>query len=285
MNPFIPPLLYSGMNLNAVKDLKVMVVGDGIIDEYFYVRPIGKSIKENIISTVYEGEERFKGGVWAGANHIRDFCKTVDVMTGPELMINWRFVDKTYMHKLFTVHEKRAGSFDALDFKQYDLVIVTDFGHGAISKELIERVSNEAKYLAINAQTNSTNFGFNLVTKYKRADFIVIDELEARLAAHDRDSDIESVIGRLGFDNIIVTLGKNGAVGYDGKFHYSKAVTDNVIDTMGAGDAFLCVTAPFACAGFNMPDLLRIGNAAGAVKVGVVGHQSSVTREKLERYL
>jgi sugar/nucleoside kinase (ribokinase family) len=285
MNPFIPPLLYS-MNLDAVKDYKVLVVGDGIIDEYVYVTPIGKSIKENIISTRYEGRESFMGGVWAGANHIRDFCKTVHVMTGSSIMRNLRYVDKTYMHKLFTLHEKQeSADLTEVDFTDYDCVIVTDFGHGAVTPELIRKLSSEARFLAINAQTNSTNYGFNIVTKYPRADYVVVDELEARLAVHDRDSSIEHVIDRLDFEKIVVTLGKNGAVGYDGQFHYSKSVTDHVVDTMGAGDAFLCVTSPFACAGLSMPDLLRIGNAAGAVKVGVVGHQSSVTREKLEKYL
>lgn len=274
------------MDLTSVQNYKVLLVGDGIIDEYVYVTPIGKSIKENIISTSYEGSESFRGGVWAGAAHLKDFCKTVDVMTGPTIMRNKRFVDKTYNHKLFTVHEKKNGNkWNDFDIPSYDLVIVTDFGHGAITPELIERLNHESQFLAVNAQTNSTNFGFNLVTKFNRADFVVIDELEARLAAHDRDSDIELVISKLGFNRIIVTLGKNGAVGYDGKFHYAKASTDRVIDTMGAGDAFLCVSAPFAKAGFPMPDLLALGNAAGAVKVGVVGHQSSVTKESLGAYL
>lgn len=274
------------MNLEAVRKYKVLVVGDGIIDEYFYVKPIGKSIKENVISTLFENSEKFKGGVWAGANHIKDFCEVVHVMTGPSVMENWRFVDQTYMHKLFTMHKKNGnGGYDSLDISIYDLVIVTDFGHGAITPYLIEKLTNEAKYLAVNAQTNSTNFGFNLVTKFKRADFVVIDELEARLAAHDRDSPIESVIGALGFPHIIVTLGKNGAMGFDGEFHHAPALTEVVKDTLGAGDAFLCVTAPFAKAGFSMPDLLRIGNAAGAVKVGVVGHQSSVTKDALRIYL
>lgn len=272
--------------MNLSTDYKVLVVGDGIIDAYFYVRPLGKSIKENVLSTLYEGEESFKGGVWAGAAHTRNFCSQVDVMTGDSIMTNWRFVDKTYMHKLFTVHEKKKGEhYNKIDISSYDLVIVTDFGHGCVTQELIKKLTVEAKYLAVNAQTNSTNFGFNLITKYPRADFVVIDELEARLAAHDRDSEIEDVILKLGFEKIIVTLGKNGAKGYDGNFHGCPSMTDHVLDTMGAGDAFLCVTAPFAKAGFSMPDLLRIGNAAGAVKVGIVGHKSSVTKEALEAYL
>lgn len=274
------------MNFGVVENYKVLLVGDGIIDEYIYVTPIGKSIKENIISTSYVGSETFRGGVWAGANHIKDFCKVVDVMTGPTIMTNRRFVDKTYNHKLFTVHEKKNGAqWDDFDIPSYDLVIVTDFGHGAITPELIERLNRESKYLAVNAQTNSTNFGFNLITKFSRADFVVIDELEARLAAHDRDSDIQSVISGLGFDHIIVTLGKNGAVGYDGEFHYAEAMTRTALDTIGAGDAFLCVTAPFAKSGMPMDDLLRIGNAAGAIKCGIIGHQSSVTRKGMEECL
>jgi bifunctional ADP-heptose synthase (sugar kinase/adenylyltransferase) len=274
------------IDFTKVADLKVLCVGDGIIDEYVYVRPIGKSIKENIISTQYEGRESFMGGVWAGANHIRDFCKTVDVMTGTSIMRNLRYVDKTYMHKLFTLHEKQESkALVEFDFTEYDVVIVTDFGHGAVTRELLLKIARTAGFVAVNCQTNSTNFGFNMITKVPRAELVVIDELEARLATHDRDSPIEEVIKVLNFNKIIVTLGKNGAVGYDGQFHYAKAVTDHVTDTMGAGDAFLCVTAPFARVGVSMPDLLRIGNAAGAVKVGIVGHQSSVTREKLEKYL
>jgi sugar/nucleoside kinase (ribokinase family) len=54
---------------------------------------------------------------------------------------------------------------------------------------------------------------------------------------------------------------------------------------MGAGDAFLSVVSPFAAAGVSMKDLLRIGNAAGAIKVGIVGHRKSVDRETLRAYL
>jgi sugar/nucleoside kinase (ribokinase family) len=154
-----------------------------------------------------------------------------------------------------------------------------------MTRDLIERVTREARYLAVNAQTNSTNYGFNLITKYPRADYVVVDELEARLAAHDRDGDIEDVILKLGFRNIIVTRGANGAIGFDGAFERQKAITDKVLDTMGAGDAFLCVTAPYAAAGASMRDLIKIGNAAGAVKVGIVGHRGSVEKHTLREYL
>lgn len=274
------------MRLDAVKNLKVLVVGDGIVDEYAYVQPLGKSIKDIAISALFKHREEFMGGVWAAAEHVRGFCECVDVLAGETVMWNTRYIEQAYTRKMFTVHQsKQRPAQDAPDVRSYDCVIVTDFGHGTLTPGLRERLAKEARYLAVNAQTNTTNFGFNLITKYPRADFVVIDELEARLAAHDNEHDIEDVILKLGFKNIIVTMGYDGAVGFDGAFHRAKGTTANIVDTMGAGDAFLAVSAPFAAAGFSMRDLVRIGNAAARAKLGIVGHSKSVTREMLEAEL
>jgi bifunctional ADP-heptose synthase (sugar kinase/adenylyltransferase) len=275
------------IDLNRVSDLKVLFVGDAIMDEYIYVKTIGKAVKENALSSIKGETERFEGGVWAAAKHTRNFCAVVDIQIGPKIMWNTRLVDEIYLRKLFVLHDLREGfEYPAqMDAREYDLVIVTDFGHGTMTKELIEKMTRYARFLAVNTQTNATNYGFNLITKYPRADLVVLDELEARLAAHDRDSPIEDVILKLGYNKIIVTRGIHGAIGFDGAFERQEALTDKALDTMGAGDAFLSVAAPFAAVGASMKDLIRIGNAAGAVKVGIVGHRSSVDKETLEKYL
>jgi bifunctional ADP-heptose synthase (sugar kinase/adenylyltransferase) len=264
----------------------VLVVGDGIVDEYVYVRAQGKSPKENIISNAIVSSERFNGGVWAAAAHVKTLCGRVRVSTGGNCVLKRRYVEQSYIRKLFETHESEKTPQEVIpDPAGFDLCIVADFGHGCLTPELIERLAASKTFLAVNAQTNSANHGFNLITKYPRADYVVLDELEARLAAHDRDGPIEGVIERLGFKRIVVTLGHNGAIGYDGAFHRAKVQTQKVVDTMGAGDAFFCVTAPFAAAGADMPTLLAIGNAAGAIKCGVVGHRSAVTKEALIGYL
>jgi len=275
------------ISFDKVKDYRVLVVGDAIMDEYRYVETIGKAIKENALSSRFEKAEVFKGGAWAAAAHTAGFCAQVDIWTGSDVMWNSRLVDSIYLRKLFVVHQKRPNGEAKADFDigSYDLVIITDFGHGLLKKDLIARLAKEARFLAVNAQTNSMNYGFNLITKYARADLVVIDQMEARLAAHDNESPIEDVILALGFKKIIVTMGIYGAVGFDGAFERQPAVTDKVVDTMGAGDAFLSVCAPFAAAGASMKDLLKIGNAAGAIKVGIVGHSRSVDRKSLEAAL
>ena len=91
----------------------------------------------------------------------------------------------------------------------------------------------------------------------------------------------EDVILALGYKNIVVTLGANGAMGFDGAFHRQNAVAEKIVDTLGAGDAFLAVSSPFACARYSMADVMKIGNSAGAAKVGYIGHSRSVTRSEL----
>lgn len=270
------------MNFEAVKDYRVLLVGDAILDRYVFVRPLGKSIKESVLSLGYEREQEWRGGAWAAAAHLAGICARVDVLHGAQVMRNTRYVEGVYNRKLFTLHEwSQVEPCQDVEVGAYDVVIVTDFGHGTMTRSMIERVSREARFLAVNAQTNSTNFGFNLVTKYRRADYVVIDELEARLAAQERDAPIEEVILQLGYPKIVVTLGSKGAVGFDGEFYREQARTDQVVDTMGAGDAFLAVSAPFAAARCSIRELVHIGNLAGAAKVGVLGHERAVSMEEL----
>lgn len=273
--------------IESVKDYKVLFVGDSIIDEYHYVASLGKSPKEHLIPMLYLEEEVFRGGVEAAANHARSFCSTVDLCRSPMETRKVRFVEKTYMRKLAEVHyQNGVPSRDNFLQDGYDVTVVADFGHGQVSGEMISELSKRP-FLAVNAQTNSANIGFNLITKYPRADYIVIDEPEARLAAADRESHIEDVIQRLAHgrcSKFVVTLGNRGAIGYDGKFYRQESKTDLVRDTMGAGDAFFAVTAPMAKTG-SMEDLLMIGCAAGAIKTQIVGHRESVTKEAVVAYL
>ncbi len=56
--------------LESVADMRVVLVGDTIIDEYQYVQSLGKTPKENLIPTLHREHEAFAGGVIAAANHV-----------------------------------------------------------------------------------------------------------------------------------------------------------------------------------------------------------------------
>ncbi|MBL8690595.1 MAG: adenylyltransferase/cytidyltransferase family protein [Rhodospirillaceae bacterium] len=310
--------------LEQVRDYRVLVIGDAIIDEYQYVVPMGKSPKENMIATQFQNREIFAGGVVAAANHLANFCAEVDVITAigsedsnEELLLRsrqdnveidlierrgmpttrkCRFIDPGYMRKLFEVYEMDDTPLDAaleaeLNNKiasrigDYDMVLITDFGHGLIGRSTIDLVSKKSKFLAVNAQSNSANMGFNLITRYSRADYLCIDTPEARLATGEKRVEVETIAGEIlpsmvKCDKLILTHGKYGCVTYAKGEPVSRipALTRTVVDTVGAGDAFLAVTAPLVCAGGPMKMIGFVGNVVGALKVAIMGHRSSVDK-------
>lgn len=218
--------------LERLKNLKVLVLGETIIDEYHYCKPMGKSPKESIVSTRYLSEERFPGGTLAAANHIAGFAGHVELITcvGSDgaykdlintqlnknikahlvaterpTIIKRRFVDPAFLTKLFEISyleekplappvEAELWSHIEPALKRCDVVVVTDYGHGMISAGLVQKLCAVAPYLAVNTQTNSANLGFNPITKYPKADFVCIDEPEIRLAMRLKFEPIEEVM-------------------------------------------------------------------------------------------
>lgn len=317
--------------IDSVQNMHVVLVGDTIIDEYQYVSALGKPSKENIVATLFKNREQFAGGVLAAANHVASFCKSVEIVTvlggddypkefieahlrpnvtltpiraeGRPTTRKLRYVELGYLHKLFEVYtmndtpfgEPERAEIDRVTSERVrgaDVVIATDFGHGMIASSTIAALTENSKFLAVNAQSNGGNFGYNLVTKYPRADYISIDAPEARLATSDKFSDIAAVIekqlhGRIDCDNIIVTHGSFGCYPFSVKTGVARvpAFTKTVVDTVGAGDAFLTITAPMVAAGGDIRDVAFIGNAAGAIKVGIVGHRNSVEKVPLVKFI
>jgi bifunctional ADP-heptose synthase (sugar kinase/adenylyltransferase) len=313
--------------IDRLKDYRVLLVGDAIIDEYQYVLPMGKSPKENMIATRYQDRELFAGGVFASANHVASFCAEVDIVTcvggdksyedllkqslrpnvrlhtitrqGAPTTLKRRFVDPSYMRKLFEVYfmddepltvslQKELNELIGKFAPKADVVIVADFGHGLLSPSSIQTLTSASRFLAVNTQSNSANLGYNLITKYSRADYICIDAPEARLAVSDRVSNIGDIANRLIGDRIdcgkiIITQGKHGCVTCerDGIVHTIPAFAKKIVDTVGAGDAFLSVTAPLVAAGAPMHRVGFIGNVVGALKVEIVGHRQSVDKASL----
>jgi len=317
--------------IDKVKDFKVLIVGDVIIDEYQYVAPLGKSPKENMIATLFQDREIFAGGVIAAANHVAGFCKEVEVLTclgdqdsyedlvrdslkpnvrltalhrtGAPTTRKTRFVETGYLRKLFEVYSMDDTPLnESLEIslnkvieekaKGADLVIVTDFGHGLIGPSSVQALIDHAKFLAVNTQSNSANTGFNLISKYPKADYVCIDTPEARMATADKHSEIgeiatEKLPKKIDCGCFIITHGNQGCVAYDKDIgtHRIPVFTKTVVDTVGAGDAFFAVTAPLVAAGGSLNHIGFIGNAAGAIKVGIVGHRESVEKTPLMKYI
>lgn len=275
--------------IDACTDEKALFIGETITDEYRFVVPLSKPPKESVLAVRALGSESWPGGVTAARDHAKDFCQT-GILTRPHNVRKIRYLEEYSARKLFEVQEIDDAvplmNMPADILERYDVLAVHDYGHGMLPEKALSQLYGQGYYLAIAVQTNAANAGFNLITKYPAADYIVIDEPEARLAAGDRDSPIEDVMRRLAAGRcprFVVTHGRHGAYALEcGEFYSLPAMSDRVVDTMGAGDAFFAVTA---CMARLSPEfgglctLLAIGNAAGAVKCGILGHRAAVTKQ------
>ena len=102
--------------------------------------------------------------------------------------------------------------------KNFDVVIITDFGHGMLTPEIRSALLSNSRFLALNVQSNAGNFGYNLITKYPRADYVCLDAPEARLAISTKDADLGDRLPprqrreRMNVSRIILTPGRNGCV-------------------------------------------------------------------------
>jgi len=82
-----------------------------------------------------------------------------------------------------------------------------------------------------------------------------------------------------------VTRGQQGVLvsGPDGSVWEVPALTRDVVDRMGAGDAYLAVSSPCAAAGLPVDVLGVLGSVAGALAVRIVGNRSSIEPAAVER--
>ena len=165
--------------INSLKDLKVLLVGDGIIDEYHYCSAMGKSAKSHLVVSKYIAHEVFYGGAFAIANHIAGLCDHVQLVTllggensreheirnglrqnvgcrfffrdeGPTI-VKKRYIDQYLNQKIFEVNylrdeyirggrEAEVIAYIEKTAGLYDIVLVSDFGHGFITDSIIRTI-------------------------------------------------------------------------------------------------------------------------------------------------
>jgi rfaE bifunctional protein nucleotidyltransferase chain/domain len=274
--------------------LRIAFVGETIIDEYRYVKPLAKPSKEFILATVAVTEERFEGGVMAAAKH-GDWPNKC-VSTRDEVITKTRFVDADFSRKLFEVYSKQNIEYIpdiwlTEEVAEADLVIVFDFGHNFLHDH-DRKLLSQSKFLAVTSQSNAGNWGFNSVKKYTHADYVCVDEPEARMAIGDQNGPLLGTMTKLSqhtkAKTVTVTRGRYGSTTYSpslGPPREVPAFVDSGFDTMGAGDAFLSVAAPLIAVGLETEMAAFAGNVAGGLKTAILGHRQHVGRNDIIKNL
>ena len=316
--------------LEQIAKLKVLVIGDTIIDEYQFCSAIGKSSKDPALALKYEHSDIFAGGVLAVANHAASFVEQVDLVTilgenesyedfilsnlksnisphyvfkpNSPTLVKKRFVDGYSTNKLFEVYVMDDSFLDETQERElcdqlkkklpsYDLVVVADFGHGAVSRDMIDVLVKDAPFLAVNTQSNAGNRGFNTITKYPKADYVSLAEHEIRLEMRDMAGKLFPMMHKLSQDlssrHFVVTRGKKGCMvtDYTGSLIQVPGFSQNVVDRVGAGDAFFVITSLFSVLDAPGELLGFVGNVVGSLAVSVMGNKKSIDKPSVMEYI
>jgi cytidyltransferase-like protein len=169
--------------------------------------------------------------------------------------------------------------------KNVDLVLVMDFGHGVMGSQVREFIQEEAPYLSLNCQTNSNNYGFNLINRqYQRADSFSLDRAEISLASSRKQmnhvEELRQLQEHFGANYAWLTLGEDATIGLHGKEHTVScpSLENQITDTIGAGDAFCSLASLAAVRGIDIQTATFMGQIAGALAVKIPGNRDCIEK-------
>ena len=319
---------YIKSKIEKIYNTKVITIGETIIDEYVFSESVGKSGKEPhlVIKDLYS--ERYLGGIIAIAKHLESFLKSINIITligdNPSMLnfikkkigfsikfnyikkinsptiIKKRIIDKLSNQKLLGIYsindrdliksenDKLYKILFSGRFNKNDLVILSDYGHGFINKDIIKKICKKFKYIYLNAQLNASNIGYHSFKNYNNFNTLIVNESELRHEYKDKKSNIQTLIKRYSastkLKSIVVTRGANGALYFNkknNKFMNCPAFANKIIDKVGAGDAFFAI---FSVCDYNNfePELsILLASLAAASSVESVGNSKYISKEYL----
>tara|TARA_B100000989_G_C19508354_1_gene457607 strand:+ start:404 stop:1870 length:1467 start_codon:yes stop_codon:yes gene_type:complete len=223
-------------DINKFKKLKVLVVGEMIIDNYVFIDPVGKSGKEPILIYKKKYEKKFLGGTGYISNLLSSFVKSVDVLTclgekknefnfikkninkevnihliskkNSPTIIKTRYLDSYKHNKIMGIYKINDEPISKIEetkvinkiknlAKKCDLIITADYGHGYITKKVRSVLQKYQNKLYLNTQINSFNRGFHSLSNYKSANSLVLNESELRHEMKNQNLSLDELIKKL----------------------------------------------------------------------------------------
>lgn len=293
------------------KDLKVLVIGDIILDKFYFTSvdrlsqeapiPIAKFVSEEgvlgsaanvAVNVAKMGCETFligKIGVDNNGVIVRNLLNERGITLFPI------FSSKSTDAKIRIFSEKynifrldfENDSFEDIDRKvvsevarvidDVDVVIVSDYQKGVVSSELIKFLNKQNKYVVVDSipEPNMSFKGFSLFkTNYKKA-----IEVARRLGLYERFKNTDEDLEKIGFAireklgcDVLITRSEKGASYFGERVFHDRIKPLNVVsDVTGAGDTCVAVFSLLNYVDVEKGKALRIMNAAASIAVSHIG--------------
>lgn len=208
--------------MSQIKQMKVAVIGDVILDEYVDCDPVGLSREDPTIVVKPTNSKHFIGGAAIVALHAKSFGAGVDFYSviGNDQNATWldeqliqqrvncflfkdesrpTTVKRRYRAEnktLLRVNDYRSHRLDSeieetfletlkLNVKDYDLIIFSDFSYGMLSKETVTKIKTIAQENNVMMVADSqTSSQRGDLSKFQGASLVTPTEIEARLSVN-----------------------------------------------------------------------------------------------------
>ena len=158
------------------------------------------------------------------------------------------------------------------------------------SRDTLLELLKLAKYKVFDVNLRAPHYNREgLITLMEAADFIKLNNEELHIIAgyydcttQNMEHQIKTIATKTHTKMICVTKGSNGAILYDdGKFYSHNGYSNKVIDTVGAGDAFLATLLHFKTQEIDLQNALNYACAMGALVVNTKGGTTLVGLDEL----
>lgn len=296
-----------------IKNLKVLVIGDIILDKYYYTKVNRISPEAPIPIAKYEKQESILGGAANVAKNLsRLGCITYLIgQVGNDLEgkeIENLLKEEKITFKKIEIEENtiskiriisKGNQLLRLDFEKtnikintnkiisyvdeikgiIDMVIVSDYQKGIVTKELINYLKNLNKYIAIDTKPgNFQDFeNFSLIKPNFKEAIGIARTLGDDSIYTNTNKDIEKLgifLKKRLKANILITRSEKGASYIGKEISHSKTEVSEVVDVTGAGDTSLAVFSVLDFLNIKKEEALKIMNVAAKITVSHIGTYS-----------
>ena len=186
-------------------------------------------------------------------------------------------VDDEVIHLLDESQEKILFTRIKKQLAKMDLIVLSDYGKGCLTRPVIRSIIGEAKKQKKPILVDPKGVDF---TKYNGATLLTPNQNEAIKASGVDDTDPHAVelaakklLSEVEIESLIITLGKEGMKLFrrNGEIVHFSSVARAVFDVTGAGDTVIATLAAMLGAGADLKSAVVTANVAAGISVEKVG--------------
>ncbi|MCX7989604.1 MAG: D-glycero-beta-D-manno-heptose-7-phosphate kinase [Aquificaceae bacterium] len=297
--------------LERFGNLKVLVVGDVILDRYVFGK-VERISPEAPVPVVEVQKEEFRlGGAGNVANNlanlglktsllgvvgqdygrhiVRGLLKEVGIqdltVEDPERPTTEKMRVVALSQQLLRVDSESKKAVEGKVLKELlqrlemdvDGIIVSDYAKGVVCRELMDRIRERKLFFSVDPRPENRNL-------YVGADLMTPNEKEARGMLQEEN--LQNLGWRLkrelSLSTLVITLGQKGMALFDSEFRVFPARARQVYDVSGAGDTVVAVLTACALSGVDWDTACELANLCAGVVVGKLGTAVAKPEEILQ---